>query len=87
MLEGAKTLRIHGEEILVRAHVARIDALSGHADQDELMRWLGRFADPPSHVYLIQGEPSASLGLKRLIRERLGWRPEIATEGLVVNLA
>jgi metallo-beta-lactamase family protein len=41
LLEGAKTLRIHGEEILVRAHVARIDALSGHADQDELMRWLG----------------------------------------------
>ena len=86
LLEGAKSLRIHGEEVAVRAKIARLEALSGHADQDELLRWLGGFAGPPSRIYLVHGGLSASRGLERLIRERLGWRPEIPTEGVAVTL-
>jgi len=86
LLEGARNLRIHGQDVPVRAEVARIDALSGHADQDELLRWLGGFEHPPSRIYLVHGEPPASLELARLIRERLGREAEIAREALSVNL-
>jgi metallo-beta-lactamase family protein len=86
LLEGVKRLRIHGEQVPVRSRIASIDALSGHADQDELVRWLGGFANPPRQTFLVHGEPSASLGLDGRIRGELGWETEIAKEGLVVPL-
>lgn len=87
LLEGAESLRIHGEEVPVRAYIARIDALSGHADQDELIRWLGGFARPPAQAYLVHGEPSAAQELGRQIRSRLGWSAHIPGEGDSVSLA
>ena len=86
LLEGAKSLRIHGEEVAVRAHVARVDALSGHADQEELLRWLGGFQGQPTRLFLVHGEPTATFGLQRLIRERLGWAAAIPAEGTVAPL-
>lgn len=86
LLEGAKSLRIHGQNVPVRAQIARIDALSGHADQDELIRWLGGFAQPPSQVYLVHGEPPASLELQRQIRRRLGWSTVIPAERAASNV-
>ena len=86
LLEGAKSLRIHGEQVTVCAQIARIEALSGHAGQDELLRWLGGLQRPPSQVYLVHGEPSASQELERQIRSRLGYRTDIASEGMTVEL-
>jgi len=87
LLDGARSLRIHGQEVPVRARIARIDALSGHADQEELIRWLGGFTRPPQQTFLVHGEPSAAQELGRQIQSRLGWSALTPREGDRVSLA
>ncbi len=69
---GAKTLRMHGEDVPVNARVATIGGFSAHADEDELQRWLATFPAPPARTFLVHGEPPAlQASLERM--ERLGW--------------
>ena len=70
LLEGAEFIRIHGEEIKVRANIRRIDGYSSHADQDDLMDWLGRFTSRPKKVFLVHGEPDAASVLAGLIGDK-----------------
>jgi metallo-beta-lactamase family protein len=84
--EGAKTLRIYGQEVGVRARIALLDGLSAHADQNDLLRWLGGFRRPPRHTYVVHGESEAADTLAALIRHRLGWTASVAEDGQVVGL-
>ncbi len=72
LLNGAKRVRIHGEEVPVRARIASLHALSGHADHDELLRWLAGFVRPPQTTFIVHGEPKASRALQADV-ERHGW--------------
>lgn len=73
---GAAAIKIHGQYVPVRAEVARIDSLSAHADQRELLAWLG--AGPrPREIYLVHGEPEARDALRLKISEQLGWECNI----------
>jgi metallo-beta-lactamase family protein len=71
--EGAQYVRIHGQEIPVRAHIERLDSMSAHADSDEIMRWLGGFPRPPALTCLVHGEPEPMDTLKARIEKELGW--------------
>lgn len=73
LLEGKKRLRIHGEEIPVRARIFQAHALSAHADRDELMHWLSGFTRAPRHTFVVHGEPTSSQALQEHIQRRLGW--------------
>ena len=73
LLEGARTLRIHGEDVPVKAEVIHLQQFSAHADRTELLRWLGGFPAPPRQTFLVHGEPSASRALEDQICSRLGW--------------
>lgn len=84
--EGARELRIHGRLVPVRAPVVTLDGLSAHADREEIFRWLAGFRRPPERVYVVHGEPAASLALASAIRSRLGWTVEVPREGQVVAL-
>ncbi len=77
LLEGAETIKIHGEYIPVRARIARVDALSGHADEDELLRWLATFQRPPSRTFIVHGETTASQALRDAIHQQLKWNTAI----------
>ncbi|HXV77272.1 MAG TPA: MBL fold metallo-hydrolase [Candidatus Polarisedimenticolaceae bacterium] len=66
--DGAKTVRIHGREVRVRARVETVDGLSAHADRSEIMSWLGAAERAPGRVYLVHGEPPASRALAERIR-------------------
>jgi metallo-beta-lactamase family protein len=70
--QGAPTVKIHGEEIPVKARVATISGFSAHADEAELMRWLGSFPAPARQTFLVHGEPTALLAAKARM-DRLGW--------------
>ena len=85
--DGASELKIHGEFIPVRAEVASLDMLSAHADQGELLRWLGGFEDPPVQTFVTHGEPEASDTFRRCITERLGWEARVPEHGEHVVLA
>ena len=84
--DGAKTLRIFGEEAPVRATIMATDALSAHADQAELLRWLEGFTKPPRMTYCVHGEPPAALALKTAIEEQLHWPCEVARDGEKVTV-
>lgn len=73
MTKGAKTVKIHGEYIPIRAEVETLHMLSAHADADEIMAWLGNFKSPPKMTYITHGEPHAADALRHRIEEELGW--------------
>jgi metallo-beta-lactamase family protein len=70
---GAKTVKIHGGYVPIRAEVARMDSLSAHADRDELLAWVGALPAPPERIYVTHGEPVAADALRQAIEERHGW--------------
>ncbi len=70
--QGASTLRIHGEDVPVKARVASIAGFSAHADEAEIERWLATFRSPPARTFLVHGEPPA-LAAARERMDRLGW--------------
>ena len=65
---GARTIRIHGQDVLVRARVEMIDGLSAHADRTELLRWMRGFTPPPALTYIVHGEPEGAEALAATIR-------------------
>lgn len=73
LLAGADSIRLHGQWVPVRAEVAAIEGMSSHADQAQLLAWLGTLPRPPRHVYVTHGEPQAADALRQAIEERLGW--------------
>ena len=80
--DGAKTLRLFGEDVPVQARVETIHGLSAHADQNEILRWLGGFKQAPRTTYLVHGEPPAAKALGDLIASRLKWNTQVAQDGL-----
>jgi metallo-beta-lactamase family protein len=79
--DGADTLRIFGADVPVRATILATDALSAHADQAEVLRWLGGFRRPPGMTWCVHGEPAAAAALSDAIRQRLGWAVAVAEDG------
>ena len=70
LVAGDAEVNIFGEPLRVRAEVESIDALSGHADQQELLDWMAPAAPTLKKVFLVHGELSAMTVLKGKIEER-----------------
>ena len=70
---GAPSVRIHGQEVPIRAEVARLDSLSAHADAGESMQWLRGFKAAPRTTFITHGEPAAADALRQRIGRELGW--------------
>jgi metallo-beta-lactamase family protein len=75
LVDGEKSVRIHGDWVPVVARVDRIDSMSAHADADELLRWLHGFTRPPRQTFIVHGEPVAQDALGARIQKELGWSP------------
>ena len=73
MTSGAKSVKIFGEYVAIRAEVANLHMLSAHADADEIMGWLQGFESPPRRTFVTHGEPSSADALRHRIEETLGW--------------
>jgi metallo-beta-lactamase family protein len=85
--EGARTVRMQGDDVPVRATIEVLDGLSAHADRDEILAWLAGFTRPPRRVWVVHGEPPAAEALAAAIRARFGWTVEVAVDGRTVPLA
>jgi metallo-beta-lactamase family protein len=73
IVDGAKRVRIYGQDFQVRARIAQIYGFSGHADHDGLMRWISSFQRPPRRVFLTHGEEQVALKLAAEIKEKLSY--------------
>jgi metallo-beta-lactamase family protein len=76
--EGAKTLRLFGQEVPVNAEIVTLGQFSAHAGKSELLRWLTALPAPPKQAYLTHGEPSAAQSLQSTIRENFKWSVAVA---------
>ncbi|MDX5371093.1 MAG: MBL fold metallo-hydrolase [Pseudomonadaceae bacterium] len=71
--EGAESVRIHGEDVPIRAEVVALESLSAHADANEVLAWLRNFRRPPKQCFVVHGEPAAADALRWRIGHELGW--------------
>ncbi len=73
LMNGAETIKIHGEYIPVRAEVRMLENLSAHADADEILGWLKGYIQPPRCTFITHGEAEAADALRHRIEEELHW--------------
>ncbi len=81
IVDGAKTVKIFGEEIGVNARIEYIEAFSGHADKEGLLRFVESFKKRPKQVFLVHGDESAQRSLANDIKERFDLPVEIPMRG------
>jgi metallo-beta-lactamase family protein len=86
LVDGVAAVRLFGEEIAVRAEIAKLDGFSAHADQPALIAWLQGLPQPPERLYLVHGEAEASAALAAEISGRPGWQCRIPRHGETVTL-
>jgi len=81
IIDGARTVRLFGEDIRVRAHIHTVNGFSAHADRDELLAWHHRI--DPKRTFLVHGEEQAM----RSFAERLDHtQVEMPTLGQIFDL-
>jgi metallo-beta-lactamase family protein len=68
--DGAETVNVFGEPVRVRAEIVALDGFSAHADQREMLEWVGRLDPAPREVFIVHGEPEPAETLAGLLRER-----------------
>lgn len=69
IVNGAKKVKIFGEEIAVNARIEYIEGYSGHADQDGLMNFVYSFIKKPKQIFLIHGEEESQEVLEQKLEE------------------
>jgi len=70
LLEGAKTVKLFGEEIAVRARIVNFKGLSSHADRDHLLAWAEHFAPAPRQVFVVHGDGDVSERFAEALTQR-----------------
>ena len=86
LLDGQTEVNIFGDPVRVRSEVVKINELSGHADQNELIRWMKPMAETLKGVFLVHGELAQAEPLAELIRETYHIEVVIPTRGQTIEL-
>ncbi|SMC26921.1 metallo-beta-lactamase family protein [Desulfacinum hydrothermale DSM 13146] len=87
LIEGARSIRIFGEEVVVRAKIHTIGGFSAHADRDDLLEWISNFKNPKLRVVVIHGEKESSAAFAGAIQERFGHRVWTPTLGQTLDVS
>jgi len=69
ILEGKESVKIYGEEKSIKCHYTKIDGLSAHADQLELIRWYESFTNALKFTFIVHGELEAMKHLKNELEQ------------------
>lgn len=70
LVDGAKTLRIGGDEIVVNAEIHTLGGFSAHASQSQLLSWANNFHKPRPQLYLVHGETEAKQALQHRFQQQ-----------------
>lgn len=77
LIDGTDSVRLFGETIAVHANIAQLDGISGHADRDMLLSWLGNMTAVPKQVFVNHGDDTVCDSFADTIQHRLAF-PAIA---------
>lgn len=86
LVDGARSVRLFGETVPVRASIHTLGGLSAHADQRALLAWLDGFRRPPARTFVVHGEEAASLAFAAAIAARPGWSVEVPGPAEAITL-
>ncbi|NLY45979.1 MAG: MBL fold metallo-hydrolase [Tissierella sp.] len=86
LLDGAKKVKLLGEEIDVQLEIYDLEGFSGHADQKTLLDWIGKFEHKPKKVFLVHGEEGPANTLSELIEEKFNIETIIPNLGDKINI-
>ncbi len=70
--DGAKKVRIMGQDVFVRAKIVFIDGYSGHKDSSHLVEFVENTAEKVKKVFVTMGEPKSSMFLAQRLNDELG---------------
>ena len=87
LLEGAKEVKLFGEEIDVQAEICRLPGISGHADNQGLIRWISSFEKKPSRVFVVHGEDAVCDVFAGRLQDELGLQAIAPYSGTEFDLA
>lgn len=84
--DGASKVHIMGEEVHIRANVAKISGYSGHKDSDHLVEFVEKTAKTLKKVFVVMGEPKSAMFLSQKLRDNLGVKAFTPTAGEMVTI-
>ncbi len=79
IIDGARSIKVYHEEIVVKAKIYTINGFSAHADQSDLIEWMQKFKKL-GQIYLIHGEKEKQLIFKKVIKEKMGKKAHIVKQ-------
>ena len=83
--DGAKAVKLFGEEIAVNAEIASLHGTSGHADQEGLLNWLRGFIRKPRTVFVNHGDDDSVNEFQKILKD-LGYAAEAPYSGTEYDL-
>lgn len=86
ILDGAKSVKLFGEPVDVNARILSFKGLSGHADKDGLIRWLGGFEHKPWKVFVVHGEDSECKAFVECLEREYGYDADAPYSGTKFDL-
>ncbi len=87
IVDGAKEVKLFGEPIEIRASIAKLAGLSGHADKNGLLDWLSGFENKPDRVFVVHGEDMVCESFKECLIHEHGLNAYAPYSGTRFNLA
>lgn len=69
LVNGVQDVKLFGEEIAVKAQIHNFLGMSGHADQDGLLRWISEFQSPIQKVFVVHGEDEIAENFTSQLRQ------------------
>ena len=87
LVEGAKRVRLFGDDVPVRATIHTLNGFSAHADRTALLAWAKGFKTPPRRTFVVHGEAGAATEFAQKLRANNGWHVTVPELGSSVDLA
>lgn len=73
LIEGAESVKLFGEKIGVKAHIEKLDGVSGHADKQGLINWINGFKKKPEKVFIVHGQDEVTDEFAECLRSDYGY--------------
>lgn len=86
LVDGAETVRMHGQEVPVKARIEQVQSFSVHADGGELVQWLQSASEAPARVFVVHGEAEVAQTFAQRVRDSTHWETLVPRAGETVGL-
>jgi len=86
LVDGVKHVKLFNEDIEVNAQIDQLPGISGHADKNGLLRWLGGFTEKPKLIFVNHGDPDAADSFTACLNDELGCKAFAPYSGTCFDL-